>query len=246
MDKAPGKKDYFRYFPAPAYSPPAPARASLPRPAQCGEQCTDRACRQWKFLLPYHGYPGSAAFLQSRGSVLLRFCTTMSCPDEMPPRMPPAWLLANPVFRHRVVVPAPEPARNRKTVPDLDSLDGADAHHGPGNLCIQFPEDRSPSPAGQPFASISTTPPTESPSAFAARISASIAAASVFPWTETILPVMVMPFMARYLRARAPAATRPTVSLPELLPPPRWSRMPYFSWYVTSAWPGRKTSRRAS
>ncbi len=46
--------------------------------------------------------------------------------------------------------------------------------------------------------------------------------------------------------ATAPAATRPTVSRPELLPPPRWSRMPYFFWNVKSAWPGRKSVRSSS
>ena len=42
------------------------------------------------------------------------------------------------------------------------------------------------------------------------------------------VPVLV----ARNFRAMAPAATRMAVSRAEARPPPRWSRTPYFAWYV--------------
>jgi len=54
-----------------------------------------------------------------------------------------------------------------------------------------------------------------------------------------------MPDFSSSRRATAPAATRATVSLPELLPPPRQSRRPNFFFQVKSAWPGRYTSCRS-
>ncbi len=102
----------------------------------------------------------------------------------------------------------------------------------PAMAASSFPKTGSPRPGGQPVAVTSTIPPTESPASRAARISASIASGSTVPWTSMTLPLTSIPCGARQRIATAPAATRARVSLPEDLPPPLWSRSPYFACQV--------------
>ena len=68
--------------------------------------------------------------------------TTISCPDEIPPRMPPAWLLENPVAVIGSLFSLPNFPGNKKPVADLHPLDRTDPHHGAGDCRVKFPEDR--------------------------------------------------------------------------------------------------------
>ena len=104
----------------------------------------------------------------SPGSVMLEvglsaMLTTMSCPEEMPPRTPPAWLVLNPagVSSSRcseprwVTTPKPAPISTPFTalMPIIAAARSASSRSNTG----------SPRPGGTPVAATVTRAPIESP-----------------------------------------------------------------------------------
>ena len=75
---------------------------------------------------------------------------TTSCPVEMPPRIPPAWLPRNPsgVISSRCSVPFCSTEAN--PAPISTPLDGVDPHQGGSELGVELSIDRLPEPARDP------------------------------------------------------------------------------------------------
>ena len=75
---------------------------------------------------------------------------TMSCPEEMPPSVPPAWLLRNPCARDLVAVLGALLLDAGKAGADLDALHRVDAHEGVGDIRVQAIEDGLAQPRRNP------------------------------------------------------------------------------------------------
>ena len=69
----------------------------------------------------------------------------MLCPLEMPPKMPPAWLLAKPLAARRSFLD------DREAVADCHALDGVDAHQGFGDVGVKAVEDGFAEAGGDVF-----------------------------------------------------------------------------------------------
>ncbi len=156
--------------------------------------------------------------------------TTISFPLLIPPRIPPAWLERNPVPSMGSLCSLPFRSAEAKPSPISTPFTAPIPIIAPAIFASSFPKTGSPRPGGTPVAEIRMIPPTESPDCFAFLISSSIAPGSDTPCTSSTFAEISIPDRARNFAATAPAATRPTVSRPDDLPPPRWSRIPYFSW----------------
>ena len=197
-------------------------------------------------------------------------------PVEMPPRTPPARFVSETTrpssIRSGSLCSLPKSAVPANPEPISKPLAALIASIAPARPLSSLSNTGSPSPAGAPTATHSTTPPTESPAAFASAISASIltaasgsgqrtavrstasrvtssagsgpASMSFTRWTKAVTR---MPRRSRRKTpASAPAATWAAVTRAEDRPPPRWSRIPYLAAKVKSAWPGRYTERSGS
>ncbi|MNE45976.1 hypothetical protein D3C80_1402940 [compost metagenome] len=168
--------------------------------------------------------------------------TTMSWPEEMPPRMPPAWLLAKPAgvissrcsepFCSTTAKPSPISTPFTALMPIMAWAMSASSRSNTG----------SPSPTGTLRAMTATLAPMLLPSFLRARMYssrasslpasgkkkgfcsiwlASKASALMGPSWER-KPTISMPCIClRYFLAMAPAATRMAVSRAEERPPPR-------------------------
>ena len=68
--------------------------------------------------------------------------TTRSCPEEMPPSVPPDMVGQEAVGREFVAVLATALADDREPVADLDALHRVDAHHGVREVRVQPVEHR--------------------------------------------------------------------------------------------------------
>src|SRR3990167_2498687 len=170
-------------------------------------------------------------------------------PVEMPPRMPPAWLLRNPSRRISSRCSLPFCSTLPKPAPISTPFTALMLIIAAASSASSLPYTGSPQPGGTLVATTSTRAPTESPDLRKASMKASIsptwlasgqkkglasmADASKLRGTMSAIcetwPRMAMPWRsASHLRAITAAATRMVVSRAELRPPPRGSRMPYF------------------
>ena len=93
---------------------------------------------------------------------LIAIDTTMSCPVEMPPSMPPA-LFEETLGRHLVAVLGAELLDAREARADLDAFHGVDAHHGLGDVRIEAIVQRLAEAEGTPLAMTVIRAPTDSP-----------------------------------------------------------------------------------
>ena len=197
----------------------------------------------------------------------------------MPPSMPPALFV-------RVTISPPSSAisslcsepRMRaapKPEPNSTPLTAGITKIAAESLLSSPPNTGEPAPAGTPVTMHSTTPPTESPSAFAASIASRILSPaassstgngadltrsrvsfvspsalkrrSFIPAIESMCAPVSIPRRARSCAHIPPAMQSGAVRRPEKWPPPRPSWKPrYLISAVRSAWPGRGRSRSLS
>ena len=149
---------------------------------------------------------------------------TTSIPSVMPPRIPPQLFvkvttLPFSSYAKASLFSLPLIAAEAKPAPNSIPLTAGMAKTSSAILPSAPSKRGPPSPHGTPPALHLTSPPTESPSAFAAStVSANL---SVRPPIATISEVTVMPLFSRICSAMPPAAQSGAVILPEKLPPPR-------------------------
>ena len=74
------------------------------------------------------------------------------------------------------------------------------------------------------------------------RFNPSVSGALICPTWLTQATISIPSAVFSIFSAMAPAQTRPIVSRAEARPPPEEARIPYFDWYVKSAWEGLGTS----
>ena len=120
----------------------APVRNDLDRLAEA----VDRATRQ-----------------ADAGGGLQRDLATMSCPQEMPPRMPPELFERKPCGRDLVAVRGALLLHGREAGADLHALHRVDAHHRVRDVGVEAVEDGLAQPGGSPLATTLMRAPMESP-----------------------------------------------------------------------------------
>ena len=182
---------------------------------------------------------------------------TMGIPSVMPPRMPPAWFVSvatrPSAMQKGSLFSEPRARAAANPSPNSTPFTAGMPKRAAASRFSTPPNMGSPSPAGRPTAAHSTTPPTESPSFFAARIAARIRSpapssitgkglaatasnssavgrrgkgASLSVPTEARWAPTYTPRRARICFAMPPATHRGAVSRPEKWPPPRMSAWP--------------------
>ena len=182
---------------------------------------------------------------------------TMGMPSVMPPRMPPQWLVLVITRPSRMakgsLFSLPRRLAASKPAPKAMPLT-AGIPNTNREMRLSMPPNRGPpSPAGAPMTAHSITPPTESPSALAARMAFCMASPAALSTTgkgrsavETVssprsaIPAISAmrlmtstPSRANNCLQRPPTMHSGAVRRPEKWPPPRWScAPPYFTCAV--------------
>ena len=160
--------------------------------------------------------------------------TTTSWPLEMPPRMPPAWLLRKPsavIIRSRCSVPGW--ATLVEAGADFHALGRVDAHHGAGQVGVELAVDRLTQAGGHVRAPRQLTrAPAESPDLRSASMKASSSGTTsavrgkkrvVVHLSQSLSPVGAHEARAAPASpgSRYPAA-RPATCAPAPRPPRAW------------------------
>ena len=175
---------------------------------------------------------------------------TTGIPVEIPPRMPPQLFVSVTIrpscTRNASLCSLPRSRAAAKPAPNSTPLTAGMANTARAIRFSSPPNIGSPMPAGKPSTTHSTTPPTESPSAFACAISACMAAAassetagngfsatgasngalSVACPMDKMRARMEMPSRSSSCIQTPPAMHSGAVSRPEKCPPPLTSCAP--------------------